>query len=131
MYASQLSTLDHIQVSSHFKENIHQFLKCLTQRPQKLQERMSKNAGAEHNFSKSDPLNEDLLSNMDGYDDLEFNSSSQESFDSDTSDQEQSILLEPEINNQSERVMKLAAMFKKTFSEVKKKVKPISPKEDG
>ncbi|KAG2252270.1 hypothetical protein Bca52824_082406 [Brassica carinata] len=92
---------------------------------------MSKNAGAEHNFSKSDPLNEDLLSNMDGYDDLEFDSSSQESFDSDTSDHEQSILLEPEINNQSERVMKLAAMFKKTFSEVKKKVKPISPKEDG
>ncbi|KAH0874106.1 hypothetical protein HID58_071468 [Brassica napus] len=91
---------------------------------------MSKNAGAEHNFSKSDPLNEDLLSNMDGYDDLEFDSSSQESFDSDTSDHEQSILLEPEINNQSERVMKLAAMFKKTFSEVKKKVKPISPKED-
>ena len=39
MYASQLSTLDHIQVSSHFKENIHQFLKCLTQRPQKPQER--------------------------------------------------------------------------------------------
>lgn len=74
----------------------------------------------------------DLLSNMDGYDDLEFDSSSQESFDSDTSDHEQSILLEPEINNQSERVMKLAAMFKKTFSEVKKKVKPtISPKEDG
>ncbi|CAN7085429.1 unnamed protein product, partial [Brassica oleracea var. botrytis] len=132
MYASQLSTLDHIQVSSHFKDNIHQFLKCLTQRPQKLQEHsgMSKNAGAEHNFSKSDPLNEDLLSNMDGYDDLEFDSSSQESFDSDTSDHEQSILLEPEINNQSERVMKLAAMFKKTFSEVKKKVKPISPKED-
>ncbi|KAH0897120.1 hypothetical protein HID58_046688 [Brassica napus] len=92
---------------------------------------MSKNAGAEHNFLKSDPLNEDLLSNMDGYDDLEFDSSSQESFDSDTSDHEQSILLEPEINNQSERVMKLAAMFKKTFSEVKKKVKPISPKEDG
>ncbi|CAF2105624.1 unnamed protein product, partial [Brassica napus] len=76
-----------------------------------------KNAGAEHNFSKSDPLNEDLLSNMDGYYDLEFDSSSQESFDSDTSDHKQSILLEPEINNQSERVMKLAVMFKKTFSE--------------
>ncbi|KAH0861780.1 hypothetical protein HID58_078991 [Brassica napus] len=73
----------------------------------------------------------DLLSNMDGYYDLEFDSSSQESFDSDTSDHKQSILLEPEINNQSERVMKLAVMFKKTFSEVKKKVKPISPKEDG
>ncbi|KAH0861773.1 hypothetical protein HID58_078984 [Brassica napus] len=69
--------------------------------------------------------------NMDGYYDLEFDSSSQESFDSDTSDHKQSILLEPEINNQSERVMKLAVMFKKTFSEVKKKVKPISPKEDG
>ncbi|CAN6890612.1 unnamed protein product, partial [Brassica oleracea] len=76
-----------------------------------------KNAGAEHNFSKSDPLNEDLLSNMDGYYDLEFDSSSQESFDSDTSDHKQFILLEPEINNQSERVMKLAVMFKKTFSE--------------
>ncbi|WZZ77405.1 hypothetical protein YC2023_097977 [Brassica napus] len=73
----------------------------------------------------------DLLSNMDGYYDLEFDSSSQESFDSDTSDHKQSILLEPEINNQSERVMKLAVMFKKTFSEVKKKVKPISPKDDA
>ncbi|CAF1758470.1 BnaC09g30410D [Brassica napus] len=93
---------------------------------------MSKNAILGQNCSKSDPLNEDLLSNMDGYDDLAFECSSQESYDSDTSDHEQSILLEPEIDNQSERVMKLAAMFKKTFSEVKKKVKPtISPKEDG
>lgn len=68
---------------------------------------------------------------MDEFDDLEFECSSDESYDTDHSDGEQSIELQPEIVDQSERVSFLAALFKKTFSEVKKKVKPVQPKEDG
>ncbi|CAN7073422.1 unnamed protein product [Brassica oleracea var. botrytis] len=57
--------------------------------------------------------------------------SSQDSSGTDRSDGEQSIELEPEVDNQSERVSLLAAMFRKTFSEVKKKVKTVPPKEDA
>lgn len=69
---------------------------------------------------------------MDEYSDLEFECSSQEQCDTDTSDDEQpSIDLEPVKDNQSDRVSFLAALFKKNFSEPKAKVKPVSPKEDG
>ena len=47
--------------------------------------------------------------------DLEFGCSSQESSDTDYSDDEQPIELEPEKENQSERVHFLAALFKKKF----------------
>ncbi|CAN6889586.1 unnamed protein product [Brassica oleracea var. botrytis] len=68
---------------------------------------------------------------MDEYSDLEFECSSQEQCDTDTSDDEQpSIDLEPVKDNQSDRVSFLAALFKKNFSEPKAKVKPVSPKED-
>lgn len=74
----------------------------------------------------------DVLSNIDSDGDLEFDTDCEESSDSDTSDHELSILPEPQIDKQAERVKLLAAMFKKTFSEpVKAKVKPVSPKEDG
>ncbi|CAF1929314.1 unnamed protein product, partial [Brassica oleracea] len=69
---------------------------------------------------------------MDEHSDLEFECSSQEQCDTDTSDDEQpSIDLEPVKDNQSDRVSFLAALFKKNFSEPKAKVKPVSPKEDG
>lgn len=71
---------------------------------------------------------------MDEYDDLEFECSSQETYFSETddSDTEQSIELVPEKDDQSKRVSFLAALFKKTFSEVNtKRVKPTAPKEDG
>ncbi|KAF3565340.1 hypothetical protein DY000_02016930 [Brassica cretica] len=73
----------------------------------------------------------DLLGNMDEYDDLQFDCSSQESGETDNTDDGQPIALEPEKDNQSDRVSFLAAMFKKTFSEVKTKVKPVKAKEDG
>ncbi|WZZ27715.1 hypothetical protein YC2023_011116 [Brassica napus] len=71
----------------------------------------------------------DLLVNMDDLKSIEC--SSQDSSGTDRSDGEQSIELEPEVDNQSERVSLLAAMFRKTFSEVKKKVKTVPPKDDG
>ena len=73
----------------------------------------------------------DLLGNMDEYDDIKFDCSSQESGETDNTDDGQPIALEPEKDNQSDRVSFLAAMFKKTFSEVKTKVKPVKAKEDG
>lgn len=68
---------------------------------------------------------------MDEYDDLQFECSSQESFDTNQSDGEQDIETEPEIDKQAERVSFLAAMFKKAFSEPKKKVKPVTPNLHG
>ncbi|CAN6924260.1 unnamed protein product [Brassica oleracea] len=90
---------------------------------------VSKNAELEHNGPHDDSLNEDLLVNMDDLKSIEC--SSQDSSGTDRSDGEQSIELEPEVDNQSERVSLLAAMFRKTFSEVKKKVKTVPPKDDG
>lgn len=64
--------------------------------------------------------------------DIEFiECSSQESSGTDHSDGKQSIDEEPEVDNQYERVSLLAAMFRKAFSEVKKKVKTVPSKEDG
>ncbi|KAL0750056.1 hypothetical protein Bca101_032059 [Brassica carinata] len=67
---------------------------------------------------------------MDEYDDLEFECSSQERSNTDDSNDEQSTELVQEKDNQSKRVSVLAALFKKSFTEVKPKVKPTSPKED-
>lgn len=75
-----------------------------------------------------------FLGTSDEYDDLEFECSSQETYFSDTDDSinEESIELVPDKDDQSERVSFLAALFKKTFTEVKtKRVKPTEPKEDG
>ncbi|CDY13504.1 BnaA03g52220D [Brassica napus] len=66
----------------------------------------------------------------DEYDDLEFECSSQERSDTDDSNDEDSTELVQEKDNQSKRVSVLAALFKKSFTEVKPKVKPTSPKED-
>ncbi|KAG5383007.1 hypothetical protein IGI04_034477 [Brassica rapa subsp. trilocularis] len=56
---------------------------------------------------------------------------SQDSSDTEISDDEQSTVQEPEKVDQSGRVNLLAALFKKTFSEVKTKAKAVSSKEDG
>lgn len=63
--------------------------------------------------------------------DLEFGCSSQESSDTDYSDDQQPMEPKPEKENQSERVHFLAALFKKNFTEPKKKVKPVSTNQDG
>ena len=68
---------------------------------------------------------------MISYSDLEFECSSQDVSDTDTLDAEQTIEVDTEIDNQSERVSFMAALFKKTFAMQKTKVKPVSPKEDG
>ncbi|KAF3488024.1 hypothetical protein F2Q69_00054809 [Brassica cretica] len=99
--ASPLPTLDHVQVSSDSPKDSGMLGK------------------------------EDLLGNMDEYDDLQFDSSSQESGETDNTDDDQPIALEPEKDNQSDRVSFLAAIFKITFYEVKTKVKPVKAKEDG
>ncbi|KAH0859356.1 hypothetical protein HID58_087617, partial [Brassica napus] len=67
---------------------------------------------------------------MDECDDLEFECSSQERSNTDDSNDEQFTELVQEKDNQSKRVSVLAALFKKSFTEVKPKVKPTSPKED-
>ncbi|KAL0656729.1 hypothetical protein Bca4012_077313 [Brassica carinata] len=126
-YASPLPTLDHVQVSSHLENKTLQILKCQTQKNRDTP-KDSGMLGKEG--SKVDPVNEDLLGNMDEYDDLQFDCSSQESGETDNTDDGQPIALEPEKDNQSDRVSFLAAMFKKTFSEVKTKVKPVKAKED-
>ncbi|CAF1878150.1 unnamed protein product [Brassica napus] len=91
----------------------------------------SKNVVTEHELPNDDQENEAFQATMDEYSDLEFECSSQEQCDTDTSDDEQpSIDLEPVKDNQSDRVNFLAALFKKNFSEPKAKVKPVSPKED-
>ncbi|WZZ72494.1 hypothetical protein YC2023_083864 [Brassica napus] len=125
--ASPLPTLDHVQVSSHLENKTLQILKCQTQKNRDTP-KDSGMLGKEG--SKVDPVNEDLLGNMDEYDDLQFDCSSQESGETDNTDDGQPIALEPEKDNQSDRVSFLAAMFKKTFSEVKTKVKPVKAKED-
>ncbi|KAF2569846.1 hypothetical protein F2Q68_00027484 [Brassica cretica] len=68
---------------------------------------------------------------IDECDDLEVESSSQDSSDTEISNDEQSTVQEPEKVDQSGRVNLLAALFKKTFSEVKTKAKAVSSKEDG
>lgn len=72
-----------------------------------------------------------FLGTMDECDDLEFECSSQERSNTDDSNDEQFTELVQEKDNQSKRVSVLAALFKKSFTEVKPKVKPTSPKEDG
>lgn len=72
-----------------------------------------------------------FLGTSDEYDDLEFECSSQERSNTDDSNDEQFTELVQEKDNQSKRVSVLAALFKKSFTEVKPKVKPTSPKEDG
>nr|VDC68689.1 unnamed protein product [Brassica rapa] len=72
-----------------------------------------------------------LLGSIDECDDLEVECSSQDSSDTEISDDEQSTVQEPEKVDQSGRVNLLAALFKKTFSEVKTKAKAVSSKEDG
>ncbi|KAH0879171.1 LOW QUALITY PROTEIN: hypothetical protein HID58_066565 [Brassica napus] len=92
----------------------------------------SKVVVTEHELPNDDQENEAFQATMDEHSDLEFECSSQEQCDTDTSDDEQpSIDLEPVKDNQSDRVSFLAALFKKNFSEPKAKVKPVSPKEDG
>ncbi|CAG7872881.1 unnamed protein product [Brassica rapa] len=76
-------------------------------------------------------MNGNLLGSIDECDDLEVECSSQDSSDTEISDDEQSTVQEPEKVDQSGRVNLLAALFKKTFSEVKTKAKAVSSKEDG
>ncbi|CAN7123126.1 unnamed protein product, partial [Brassica rapa subsp. narinosa] len=72
----------------------------------------------------------DLIGSINECDDLEVECSSQDSSDTEISDDEQSTVQEPEKVDQSGRVNLLAALFKKTFSEVKTKAKAVSSKED-
>ncbi|KAH0943586.1 hypothetical protein HID58_003223, partial [Brassica napus] len=83
----------------------------------------------EHELPNDNQENEAFQDTMDEFSDLEFECSSQEQCDTDTSDDEQpSIDLEPVKDHQSDRVTFLAALFKKNFSQPKAKVKPVSPK---
>ncbi|KAH0886213.1 hypothetical protein HID58_062309 [Brassica napus] len=81
--------------------------------------------------TKKSRIHEDFLGSIDECDDLEVESSSQDSSDTEISDDEQSTVQEPEKVDQSGRVNLLAALFKKTLSEVKTKAKAVSSKEDG
>ncbi|KAH0859139.1 hypothetical protein HID58_087400, partial [Brassica napus] len=72
-----------------------------------------------------------FLGSIDECDDLEIECSSQDSSDTEISDDEQSTVQEPEKVDQSGRVNLLAALFKKTFTEVKTKAKAVSSKEEG
>ncbi|KAH0915594.1 hypothetical protein HID58_030040 [Brassica napus] len=85
---------------------------------------ISNTSYVEHDFPIDDPENEDLLRSIDECDDLEVECSSQESSDTEISDDEQSVVQEPQKEDQTERVSFLAALFKKNFSEVKKPPKP-------
>ncbi|CAN7139164.1 unnamed protein product [Brassica rapa subsp. narinosa] len=76
------------------------------------------------NDKKKSRRDQDLLRSIDECDDLEVECSSQESSDTEISDDEQSIVQEPQKEDQTERVSFLAALFKKNFSEVKKPPKP-------
>ncbi|CAN7018065.1 unnamed protein product [Brassica oleracea var. botrytis] len=81
-------------------------------------------------YNKRIMFESDFLGSIDECDDLEVESSSQDSSDTEISDDEQSTVQEPEKVDQSGRVNLLAALFKKTFSEVKTKAKAVSSKED-
>ena len=72
-----------------------------------------------------------FLGSIDECDDLEIECSSQDSSDTEISDDEQSTVQEPEKVDQSGRINLLAALFKKTFTEVKTKAKAVSSKEEG
>ncbi|KAH0883438.1 hypothetical protein Bca4012_029939 [Brassica carinata] len=93
----------------------------------------------DNEFSNDHAENEEFQDTVDtkfedtmiSYRDLEFECSSQDVSDTDTLDAEQTIEVDTEIDNQSERVSFMAALFKKTFAVQKTKVKPVSPKEDG
>lgn len=69
----------------------------------------------------------DLLSTIDECDDLEVECSSQESSDNEGSfADEQETVQVPPVLDQSIRVKRLAAFFKKTFSEPLPKTKPVT-----
>ncbi|CAF2070124.1 unnamed protein product [Brassica napus] len=103
------------QVTFEGQDTLNCTLQNTTNRVHRRDSGITENADLDHEVSNVDPRIEDFQGTMDDSD-LEFGCSSQESSDTDYSDDEQPIELEPEKENQSERIHFLAAFKSKHAS---------------